>query len=113
MTRLHTLFTALAVFSIMTNLAEAKKMSCGLEGNLKSSNGNRAIKLRIVNRTNQYRTVNWLDYKGKVVFYKALNPGESYTQSTYVGHPWMTTDGPGNCKRIYVPRKSETFNIKR
>ena len=31
--------------------------------------------------------------------------GQSYTQTTYLTHPWMFTDGLGNCIEMFMPQK--------
>ncbi len=92
------------------NVAEAR--SCRKFGRVKSKNSNAAVSIRFTNRTSSYRSVMWLDDKGSPVHYKDLNPGESYVQQTFAGHPWMFTDGPGNCKEIFIPRRgSRSFDI--
>lgn len=85
------------------DVAEAD--SCRKFGRVKSRNTGQAVSIRFSNRTSSYRMVMWLDYDGRPVEYKALNPGDSYVQQTFVGHPWMVTDGPGNCKEIFVPKR--------
>lgn len=92
------------------NVSEAR--SCRKLGRIKSRNSNVPVSVRFTNRSGGYRSVMWLDYAGKPVQYRNLNPGESYTQQTFVGHPWMFTDGPGNCKEIFVPQRgSGSFDI--
>jgi len=81
----------------------ASGASCRDFGRVRSRNANRPISIRFVNRSGSHRSVMWLDYKGQPKHYKDLANGESYFQQTYVGHPWMFTDGPGNCKEIFVP----------
>lgn len=54
----------------------------------------------------------WIDFKGNPKEYAALNAGEEYTLNTYVTHPWMITDGPGNCLEMFMPHQGvDTFNI--
>ena len=36
----------------------------------------------------------WLDYQGKLVRYKTLNPGETHRQQTFETHPWTFTTVP-------------------
>ena len=36
--------------------------------------------------------------------YANLNPGEEFTISTFLTHPWMFTDGPGNCVEMFMPQ---------
>ena len=33
-----------------------------------------------------------------------LNPGEERTVNTFMTHPWMFTDGPGNCMEMFMPQ---------
>lgn len=78
--------------------------SCRHLGSIRSRDSRRPVTIRFTNRTNTYRSVLWIDYNGRPVDYANLNPGQSVDQQTYVSHPWMITDGPGNCKEIFVPR---------
>ena len=90
----------------------ARRRSCSEFGRLKSVNSNVKVSVTFTNRTSSHRGVLWLDYNGRPVDYAALNAGQSYTQQTFAGHPWMLTDGPGNCKEIYVPQAGDTrFDI--
>src|SRR6185369_3237404 len=36
--------------------------------------------------------VYWVNYQCKEVFYKELTPGETWTQSTFVSHPWRVRE---------------------
>ena len=31
-----------------------------------------------------------------------LDPGQKYTVDTFATHPWVFTDGPGNCIEMWV-----------
>ena len=100
--------------AIVMPLDIASAASCKRFGSLKSINSGVPVTIRFVNKTNGYRVVEWLNYKGRPVTYKHLQAGQSYTQKTYVGHPWMITDGPGNCRQIFVPRRnSRKYSITR
>lgn len=77
--------------------------SCSYFGSLVSTNGGADASITFINDSGSYRTVMWLDHSGTPIQYAGLNPGESYLQQTVVGHPWMMTDGPGNCTEIYMP----------
>jgi uncharacterized protein len=82
--------------------------TCAGFGKLKSLNSNTPITITFVNKSNSYRGVMWLDFAGTPVTYVNLNPGQSHTQKTFLTHPWMFTDGPGNCMEIYQPKRSDT-----
>lgn len=57
----------------------------------------------------------WLDYNGKPVKYTAIPPGENYTQSTYVTHPWIVVEMDSghftlmlqNSWAVFFPQESE------
>ncbi|MEO1695251.1 MAG: hypothetical protein AAFR55_08445 [Pseudomonadota bacterium] len=93
------------------NVASAR--SCRLWGRIKSRDSRRPITVRFINRTRSQRTVMWLDYSGQPKEYGLIEPGQTFTQQTFVGHPWMFTDGPGNCKEIFVPERASqvSYNI--
>ncbi len=55
------------------------------------------------NRSDGYRGVLWIGFDGVPRDYAGLNPGEEFTINTFVTHPWMFTDGPGNCLEMFMP----------
>lgn len=87
-----------------TNVASAR--SCRRFGRLRSRTSEFPISIRFINQTRGQRTVMWLDFRGQPKEYKRLAPGQSYVQQTFAGHPWMFTDGPGNCKELFVPTRN-------
>lgn len=112
--RLNTLCIAFGVVLALASSAHAQAVSCDLFGNLKSIDSGVPVTVSISNNTSNYRSVMWLDYNGSPVHYKDLQAGESYAQETYVGHPWMIVDGPGNCIQVFAPEKgSSRFRISR
>jgi len=88
------------------NVASAR--SCRRFGRIRSRNSNQPVRVRFINRTSGQRSVMWIDYRGRPKQYKRLAPGQSYVQQTFAGHPWMFTDGPGNCKELFVPRANSS-----
>lgn len=93
------------------NVASAS--SCRQFGRIRSRNSQIPVSIRFVNRTQGSRTVMWIDYRGQPKEYKRLAPGQSYVQQTFAGHPWMFTDGPGNCKELFVPGASSSRYVIR
>jgi hypothetical protein len=90
--------------------ADAEAAAC--KPGAKSKKSNVAVKVKFVNKSGEYRGVFWLDYKGQMVNYANLNPGQSYTIDTFVSHPWVFTDGPGNCIEMYFPAKGKNrYNL--
>ncbi len=82
--------------------AGGETLSCNVLGSLRSTDSRVPASVTFVNGTDGLRGVMWIDFNGTPQPYANLNPGQSYTQDTAVGHAWMITDGPGNCLEIYV-----------
>lgn len=78
--------------------------SCNVPQNQKSRNLNIPVTVTFINKSEGHRGVFWMDFNGKPVSYAALNAGEEYTINTFLGHPWMFTDGPGNCIEMFQPQ---------
>ncbi len=83
-------------------------LSCEALSSLKSVGGGAAAAVTFDNASKAFRVVMWVDGDGAPQTYASLNDGQSYTQPTFVGHPWLITDGPGNCLGIYLPSEGET-----
>jgi len=111
---LLTSMIALAAFGLAAtvSVSNAQAASCSGYGKVRSQNSNTPVTVTFVNKSGEYRAVMWIDFKGTPVSYANLDPGKSFTINTYVTHPWMFTDGPGNCVEMFMPRKGATkFNI--
>ncbi len=85
--------------------AEARELACRGEGALRSRNSDVSTKARFANRSVEVVTVYWLDFAGERVRYKTLQPGESYTQQTYLTHPWVVVKESGECHGPFLPRR--------
>ena len=84
--------------------ARSARDRCRRFGQLRSRNSNTAMQLTFINRSGAYRSIQWLDFNGRPKQYANLNPGQRWTVNTFLTHPWMITDGPGNCLEIHMPR---------
>ena len=85
---------------------------CPAERGLRSVNGNFHTQVRFVNDSARPLQTYWLDYQGKRVAYKVVPPHGSYTQPTYLTHPWVVTD-EGRCLGVYFPDDRErTITLK-
>lgn len=91
------------VTAVATTAGPAQEMSCSQQQSLRSLNSNTPAKITFVNKSGMHRGIMWLDFNGQPKDYAALNPGEQVTLDTYLTHPWMATDGPGDCKQIFMP----------
>jgi len=83
-------------------------MTCEAYAGARSQNSQVPATLTFDNRTDGYRSILWLDFDGMPQQMAALNPGETSTINTYLTHPWMITDGPGNCLEIHMPQPGTT-----
>jgi len=70
---------------------------------IKSQGSNAKAKITFVNKSGMYRSIMWLDFGGQPKDYANLQAGEQVTLDTFLTHPWMITDGPGNCVEIVMP----------
>ena len=88
--------------------------SCRVASKVRSADGGAAVQMTIVNATNEYRNIDWIDFEGRQVNYAGLNAGESFVVNTWTSHPWIATDGPGNCIEIFVAsEQSPTMKLTR
>ena len=95
-----------AAASVNTLLAEADA-SCKDRSKLRSQNSKTPIKLTFINRSGAMRGILWLDFDGQPKDYANLSDREQVTLDTFMTHPWMITDGPGNCLRIVCPKPAD------
>ena len=87
-------------------------MTCEAYANVRSQNSIVPATVTFDNQTDGYRVVLWIDFDGLAATDGRVEPGESSTINTYLTHPWMMTDGPGNCLEIHMPQPGTTrFSI--
>jgi von Hippel-Lindau disease tumor supressor len=97
---------AIALLALMLGVpAEAREKACRGEGTIRSLNSDVSTTARFANRSAEVVTVYWLDFAGERVRYKTLLPGESYTQQTYLTHPWVVVKKGGECRGPFLPRR--------
>jgi hypothetical protein len=98
--------------SVSFTVAEASSdgqltsLGCNAEGTITSTSGDTPTEIVFENQTAIDLSINWLDYTGARVFYQTLLAESSYTQPTYVTHPWIVVSNDGvteTCWGIYVP----------
>lgn len=73
---------------------------CEMLGQIRSLDGNQPQQITLTNMTDAYRGVVWIDYNGGFLDMGGLNQGESMTINSFATHPFMITDGPGNCLEV-------------
>jgi len=98
-----------AAASAETPTRSATKVSCKKLGSIRSKYSNRPTKITFVNNSGAYRGILWIDFKGQPKDYANLQAGQQITLDTFQSHPWMVTDGPGNCLQIALPRSGPSL----
>lgn len=94
----------------IATLSGLKASQCTEEGTIRSANGE-ATNIRFTNSAEGRVTVYWLDRQGSRVEYKKLAKGESYTQPTFVTHPWLIANEQDQCMGIYLPEQGGTVSV--
>lgn len=77
--------------------------SCKERTKLRSKNSDTKTKITFINKSGGMRGILWLDFNGQPKDYANLQSGEEVVLDTFMTHPWMITDGPGNCLQIVMP----------
>jgi hypothetical protein len=79
-----------------------------LDGESGSGASDDASEMVFVNRSfDRTLQVSWVDYDGGLVEYGSLEPRGLVHQATFVGHPWVVTDGE-QCVGYYLPETART-----
>ena len=79
------------------------EFGCDRLGRMRSQNSNTPTEITFANKSNATRGVLWIGFDGVPKDYGNIGPGERRTFKTFLTHPWMITDGPGNCIQIDMP----------
>lgn len=79
--------------------------ACRGEGVVRSRVSETTTTMAFVNRSAGPVSVYWLDFGGSRVRYQVLEAGTSYTQQTYLTHPWVVVDAQGRCRGPFMPRR--------
>ena len=82
---------------------ELTALPVATEATLRSGGNGTPTQVAFVNDTSQVVTVSWIDQDGSRVTYQTLRPGETYTQPTYVGHPWVVAAADGQALAVFQP----------
>ena len=95
--------------------SEALAQNCRDQNTLRSpSETTGATELTFVNAGPESRRIFWLDQNGKRKFYKELGPHASYTQPTFVGHPWVIAREDDRCQTVVIaPAKPMIVDVTR
>ena len=81
--------------------ATVTQLACNQEGTVKSIESTKSVNLTFTNNTTRSVAVYWLNFDGVRQYpfviegtgigvpYTVLAPGASFTQATFVTHPWL------------------------
>lgn len=95
----------------VASVSGLKGSLCSEESSLRSGSGS-ATKINFTNQASGPVNIYWLNQQGQRVAYKkGLAAGASYTQSTYVTHPWVITNAQDQCLGIYTPETTGTVTL--
>jgi hypothetical protein len=103
----RSLLTILVAF-LLTADCVASDQSKGLSTNAnhptRSLNSDTKALITFVNRSGQSVNIYWIDFGGNRQLYKTLEAGGSFSQQTYLTHPWLITDAGGRPWNVYMPQ---------
>jgi hypothetical protein len=77
-------------------------LSANLESSMKSLRSDYKTTLKMTNLTDESVKLFWLDYSGVRQPYGEIEPGASFSQQTYVTHPFLLADKHGKGLAIFV-----------
>ena len=106
---------ALAAVVLVAATSQASAQNCRDQDKLRSPPGTtRATELTFVNAGPEARRIFWIDQTGKRKFYKELGPHASYTQPTFVNHPWVIAREDDRCQTVVIaPAKPMIVDVTR
>jgi von Hippel-Lindau disease tumor supressor len=99
---MRSFFTAL-VFSLLLAAPASAQYNCPEERGLRSANSDQPTSITFVNRLREEVQLFWIDFQGAKQRYARIAPGQSFTQQTYVTHPWAVYNRHGECLGVYFP----------
>jgi hypothetical protein len=83
--------------------AESLPCSSGTRG----ADAEKPVKVGFKNESSSRLDLAWVNYDGKLVFYRTLQPGQSYEQSTFETHPWVALNSSGKIQDLIKPTKED------
>jgi hypothetical protein len=101
--------TAIAALLIAAASSAALAEDCRDERAIKSADSNKSTKVQFKNESKSRVRVFWLNYEGKREHYSDIAPGRSYSQDTFMTHPWVVTDPNGQCILLFRPLPGATL----
>lgn len=108
--------SAAALMTVAAPMAQAARgvtpaRPCSVEADAQSVTGDNSTTITFVNNSSEPVNIHWINYSGERVLYTTLAPSTSYTQGTYLTHPWVVTDALGTCIQAHMPRGQDSSAI--
>lgn len=85
--------------------------ACREKASLRSKESTTAVTYTVKNDTAVTMSLSWIDTKGATTFYRKLGPSESYSQPSYVTHPWVVDDDKGTCQGLFVAERGGPMTV--
>lgn len=73
------------------------------QGFVKSRLGEMPVDIVFDNQSSDRLTLYWIDYEGKRQKYATIKPRTTFTQSTFITHPWALARGTNDCYGLFWP----------
>lgn len=94
---------AQALPAATASTGNAQSISCNEAHTLKSKESSTAARITFINKSGATRVIQWKAFDGGYKEYATLEPGQELVQETYLTHPWMAVNGPGDCANAFLP----------
>lgn len=91
--------------------AAAEPISCKQAHQLKSKNSVTAARITFINKSGAMRVIQWKTFDGGYKDYGTLEPGQELVQDTFLTHPWIVANGPGDCAQAFLPVPGSSIAI--
>jgi hypothetical protein len=73
----------------------------------KSASAEQPVKVGFKNETRGRIDLAWVNYDGRLIHYKTLQPGEAHRQSTFETHPWVALNPSGKIVDLIHPSRQD------
>jgi hypothetical protein len=94
------------VLCCQKHLEDASRIKNASAPSLRSTEGSVSIFISFQNTSTKTVSIYWINYQGDEVFYCHLSPKHSYTQQTYVTHPWRIKGSNGQVLKEFIANQN-------
>lgn len=90
-----------ATTSVATLDKPVYSIGCENLENYSSASSEERYVIDFLNSRDKSVYAHWIDFDGREILKMAIKPGETGSQNTYVGHPWVMREATGECVAAY------------